>query len=152
MIAPLIKWDHTEDYYVTKFSLQKGDYSGERKVTLSLEEESYIAGHIIDGRLINSSKIFMLKNINCVNLNKNTTSILLNITGRIIVPGTTYLQLVWETLAMMTKGAISPVINVEFEDVRFLRATTMGPGQKIDFTVMVPTYLKWSSSVWNLMS
>lgn len=94
----------------------------------------------------------MLKNINCVNLNKNTTSILLNITGRIIVPGTTYLQLVWETLAMMTKGAISPVINVEFEDVRFLRATTMGPGQKIDFTVMVPTYLKWSSSVWNLMS
>lgn len=94
----------------------------------------------------------MLKNINCVNLNKNTTSILLNITCRIIVPGTTYLQLVWETLAMMTKGAISPVINVEFEDVRFLRATTMGPGQKIDFTVMVPTYLKWSSSVWNLMS
>lgn len=57
--------------------------------------------------------------------------------GRIIVPGTTYLQLVWETLAMMVKGAISPVVNVEFEDVRFLRATTMLPGQKIDFTVMV---------------
>lgn len=52
MIAPFIKWDHTEDYFVTKFSLQKGDYSGERKVTLSLEEESYIAGHIIDGKLL----------------------------------------------------------------------------------------------------
>lgn len=57
--------------------------------------------------------------------------------GRIIVPGTTYLQLVWETLAMMIKGAISPVVNVEFQDVRFLRATTMSPGQKIDFTIMV---------------
>lgn len=52
MIAPLIKWDHTEDYFVTKFSMQKGSYSGERKVTLSLEEENYIAGHIIDGRLL----------------------------------------------------------------------------------------------------
>lgn len=61
----------------------------------------------------------------------------ISFSGRIIVPGTTYLQLVWETLAMMTKGAISPVVNVEFEDVRFLRATTMLPGQKIDFTIMV---------------
>lgn len=69
-------------------------------------------------------------------LNKNTPN-LLNHLGRIIVPGTTYLQLVWETLAMMAKGAISPIINVEFEDVRFLRATTMAPGQKIDFTIMV---------------
>lgn len=53
------------------------------------------------------------------------------------MPATTYLQLVWETLSMMMKGAISPVVNVEFEDVRFLRATTMLPGQRIEFTIMV---------------
>lgn len=53
------------------------------------------------------------------------------------MPGTTYLQLVWDTLAMMIKGAISPIINAEFEDVRFLRATTIATGQKIEFTIMV---------------
>lgn len=57
--------------------------------------------------------------------------------GRIIVPGTTYLQLAWETLTIMTKGAISAVVNVEFEDVRFLRATTMSIGQKIELTIMI---------------
>lgn len=90
------------------------------------------------------------------------------------MPGTTYLQLVWDTLSMMTKGAISPVINVcvhkikicictlfifkisknlqvEFEDIRFLRATTMVPGKKIDFTIMVrlknvPHWFKFRSN------
>lgn len=63
------------------------------------------------------------------------------------MPGTTYLQLVWDTLAMMTKGAISPIINVEFEDVRFLRATTIGPGQKIDFTIMVKLALNYQCQI-----
>lgn len=53
------------------------------------------------------------------------------------MPGTTYLQYVWETLSMMTMGAISQMVNVEFEDVRFLRATTVIPGQKIDLTIMI---------------
>lgn len=46
MISPLIKWDHSENYFVMKFELDK---SGERKVALSLEENAYIAGHVIDG-------------------------------------------------------------------------------------------------------
>lgn len=50
MISPLIKWDHTEDWFVMKYSVQKDGQSGERKVTLSLEEDSYISGHIIDGK------------------------------------------------------------------------------------------------------
>lgn len=50
MISPLIKWDHTEDWFAMKFSVHKGGHSGERKVTLSLEMESYITGHIIDGK------------------------------------------------------------------------------------------------------
>ncbi|XP_055326066.1 fatty acid synthase-like [Sitodiplosis mosellana] len=105
MISPLIKWDHTEDWFVMKFFVQKGGHSGERKVSVSLDVDPYISGHIID--------------------------------GRVIVPGTTYLQLVWDTLSMMTFGAISTTINVEFEDVRFLRATTIAPGQKVDLNIMI---------------
>lgn len=54
-----------------------------------------------------------------------------------IVPGTTYLQLVWETHAIMTMGAISSTVCVELEEIRFLRATTISPGQNVDFTVMI---------------
>lgn len=49
MIAPLIKWDHSENWYFMKFELKNSGQSGERKVTLSLDENAYIAGHIIDG-------------------------------------------------------------------------------------------------------
>lgn len=59
------------------------------------------------------------------------------ISGRVIVPGTTYLQLVWETLSMMSFGAVSTNVNVEFENVRFLRATTIVPGQKVELNIMV---------------
>ncbi|XP_031638918.1 fatty acid synthase-like, partial [Contarinia nasturtii] len=44
---------------------------------------------------------------------------------------------VWDTLSMMTFGAISTTINVEFEDVRFLRATTISTGQKVDLNIMI---------------
>lgn len=50
MISPLIKWDHTEDWFVMKFSVHKEGQSGERKVTLSLDDDPYMAGHIIDGK------------------------------------------------------------------------------------------------------
>ena len=52
MIAPLIKWDHTEDWFVMKFFVQKGGHSGERKVAVSLDADAYMSGHIIDGELI----------------------------------------------------------------------------------------------------
>lgn len=58
--------------------------------------------------------------------------------GRCLFPATAYLQLAWETLAMM-KGPIFFDMNVEFEDVRFLRATAMHKGQGIEFNVMVHT-------------
>lgn len=51
LISPLIKWDHTEDWFVMKFSLQKGGQGGERKVILSLDTDNYISGHVIDGKL-----------------------------------------------------------------------------------------------------
>lgn len=58
--------------------------------------------------------------------------------GRVLFPATGYLQLVWETLAMM-KGPIFFDMNVEFEDIRFLRATAMSKNQSVDFNIMVHT-------------
>lgn len=58
--------------------------------------------------------------------------------GRVLFPATAYLQLVWETLAMM-KGPIFFDMNVEFEDIRFLRATAMSKNQAIELNIMVHT-------------
>lgn len=52
MINHLIKWDHSADWYVTKFESQESIKSGERTITvlLSDDEMEYIAGHAIDGK------------------------------------------------------------------------------------------------------
>lgn len=54
-ISPLIRWDHTEDWFITKFELQRSTRSGERKVKVSLTDQDYdfIAGHVIDGNFPN---------------------------------------------------------------------------------------------------
>jgi fatty acid synthase, animal type len=51
MISPMIGWDHSEDWFVTKFESQRAKKSGERKVDITLGEQDfeYIGGHIIDG-------------------------------------------------------------------------------------------------------
>jgi fatty acid synthase len=53
MIAPLIKWDHSEEWFVTRFDLFKKNLSGERKITVKLSDQDFefIAGHTIDGIL-----------------------------------------------------------------------------------------------------
>lgn len=52
MISPLIKWDHSEDWYVPCFEIQRKSESGERKVKISLDdlEYDYVVGHTIDGK------------------------------------------------------------------------------------------------------
>ncbi|KAK0096040.1 hypothetical protein PV326_006670, partial [Microctonus aethiopoides] len=71
MISPLIKWDHSDDWYVTSYRMQEKITSGERivEVTLTDEDYEYMAGHIIDGRNL--------------------------------LPATGYLAFVWETVGMM---------------------------------------------------
>lgn len=51
MIAPLMRWNHTEDWFVMKFEVKRAGNSGERKVKVSLDEYSYISGHVIDGKI-----------------------------------------------------------------------------------------------------
>lgn len=52
MISPLVKWEHSEDWYVTSYRLQEKIKSGERTISISLNDEDmeFMAGHIIDGR------------------------------------------------------------------------------------------------------
>lgn len=56
MIAPNIKWDHSDDWFVTNFSKNLTEKSAERKVKISLTdpEYEYILGHSIDGNLMSS--------------------------------------------------------------------------------------------------
>jgi fatty acid synthase, animal type len=51
LISPLIRWDHSEDWFVTKYDAQTGNPRNERKliVTLSDKKYEYLSGHIIDG-------------------------------------------------------------------------------------------------------
>lgn len=50
MISPLLEWDHTVDYFVSKFEFQKDYKSGERKFTVAFEDHPYLSGHVIDGK------------------------------------------------------------------------------------------------------
>ena len=71
MISPLIKWEHSDDWYVTSYRMQEKITSGERLVDVALTDEDFefVAGHVIDGRNL--------------------------------FPATGYLALIWETIGMM---------------------------------------------------
>lgn len=54
MIAPLIKWDHKQDWRVVQYDPKNKDKTCEQKLTISLsnDEYKYMAGHVIDGKNI----------------------------------------------------------------------------------------------------
>lgn len=58
MISPMIRWEHSEDWFVTKFESQKSNRSGERHIVLNLSDQEfeYISGHTIDGKKSNFSR------------------------------------------------------------------------------------------------
>lgn len=105
-ISPLIKWDHSEDWFLAKFDTMKDGRSGERicKIALTDHDYEYVTGHVID--------------------------------GRVLFPATGYLYLVWETLGMM-RGTFYVDLELEFQDVQFLRATAMQKDTEVTFIVMV---------------
>lgn len=105
-ISPLIKWNHSEDWFVAFYEPEGEIKSGERifKISLRENEWSYLAGHVIDGRNL--------------------------------FPATGYLLLVWETVAMMTERLINDTA-IAFENVKFLRATTIPKDNSLELYVMV---------------
>ncbi|XP_046739717.1 fatty acid synthase-like [Diprion similis] len=110
MISPLVRWDHSEDWYVENNYLVKqelGEHATEERVVrvdLSDEDFELMSGHVIDGRTL--------------------------------VPATGYLTILWKKLAeMQAKRMIeTPVV---FEDVQFHRATTIPKKGSVDleFTI-----------------
>ncbi|XP_067616135.1 fatty acid synthase isoform X2 [Eurosta solidaginis] len=106
-ISSLIRWDHSEDWFVTKYENMKTKSSGERlfKVNLSSDNEEFMTGHVID--------------------------------GKVLVPATCYIQYVWETFSLMYHGPSYMDVPVEFEDIRFLRATSMSLNGNIELNVMI---------------
>lgn len=49
MISPLLEWDHTENYFVSRFEFQQDCKSGQRKVIVAIEDSPFLSGHVIDG-------------------------------------------------------------------------------------------------------
>ncbi|XP_075147103.1 fatty acid synthase 3 [Haematobia irritans] len=106
-LSSLVRWDHSQDWFVTTYENMKTKSSGERVFTIGLatDDEGYFTGHVID--------------------------------GKVLVPATCYLQQVWETFSLMFHGPSYMDVPVEFEDVKFLRATHISPNQNVDLTVMI---------------
>ncbi|XP_046739716.1 fatty acid synthase-like [Diprion similis] len=71
MISPLIRWEHSENWYVARMQKQDKLDKGEININVNLldDEFEWMSGHIIDGRNL--------------------------------VPATGYLALIWKTLEMM---------------------------------------------------
>ncbi|XP_046739715.1 fatty acid synthase-like isoform X2 [Diprion similis] len=71
MISPLIRWEHSEDWYVAHTPKVEKLSKGRRVIDIDLanDEFGWLSGHVID--------------------------------GRILIPATGYLVFIWQTLAMM---------------------------------------------------
>lgn len=104
MIAPLVKWDHSEDYLVPYFDSY--NFYERRNVAINISDKTFefVQGHIID--------------------------------GKVLFPGTGWLSVVWETFSLMC--AVPQMrMKVMFENVKFLRATSLQKNQEIIVTVVI---------------
>lgn len=106
-ISSLVKWDHNEDWFITKYENMQTKSSGERtfKLTLQSDNEEFLSGHIID--------------------------------GKVLVPATAYLQYVWETFSLMYHGPSIVDVPLEFDDICFIRPTHLTKGNTVDLVVMI---------------
>ncbi|XP_067207661.1 fatty acid synthase-like [Linepithema humile] len=90
MISPLIRWDHSEDWFVSNYQKQNFIKSRQRQIKIKVNNEdySYMIGHYIDG--------------------KN------------LLPATCYLVLVWETIGMIKNKIYTsiPIIFQDIKFIR----------------------------------
>lgn len=64
------------------------------------------------------------------------------IDGRILFPATGYLYLVWDLLSYLGHRDVNDY-PIEFEDIRFLRATTLTKDQTVELSVMIQESSGW---------
>ncbi|XP_017771571.1 PREDICTED: fatty acid synthase-like [Nicrophorus vespilloides] len=106
MISPLIHWDHSKDWFVTVYKAKDRTKTGHRNIEVGLNDDTW---QFIKGHVID---------------------------GRLLFPATGYLNLVWETLSMMT-GKITSDMNVIFTDVKFIRACQIPNRGKLIFLIII---------------
>lgn len=71
------------------------------------------------------------------------------IAGRILLPATGYIQMVWETFSMMV-GCQYLNQAVEIEDLQLHQATVMDPKQEVKLQVVIHKgKLQWNQLSWN---
>lgn len=56
--------------------------------------------------------------------------------GRILIPATSYLIMVWETIGLL-HGRLYDDLSVVFENVKFERATTIPASGSVSLTIMI---------------
>ncbi len=102
-ISPLIRWDHSQSWFVSDYDVfcKEGEKIKKLfKIKLREREHESLAGHIIEGRTL--------------------------------YPGTGYLLLAWKTLAL-NLGVKYEEIGVQFENVQFKRATILSKDREVTF-------------------
>ncbi len=110
-ISPLIKWDHSEDHYLTRYGVDRSNKAEMNRVfidiSLSTYEKStyeYLKGHQIEGRTI--------------------------------LPAMGYVLLVWDTFAKMHYKQYSE-FPVVFENVEFFHATLLEENSSTELNILI---------------
>ncbi|XP_018336345.1 fatty acid synthase-like [Agrilus planipennis] len=106
MLSPLMKWEHEKDWHVSFYNDKDSAKCGERVLSLNVNEVEW---SFLTGHVID---------------------------GRNLFPATGYLNLVWETLAMVL-GMLMSDMQIVFENVRFSRATNIPKGGSLEMLVMI---------------
>ncbi|XP_031641000.1 fatty acid synthase-like [Contarinia nasturtii] len=108
MISPMILWDHSQDWFTSEFNEKAMKTSCERKIILNLDDDDDVK--YMTGHIID---------------------------GRCLLPATSYLHFVRESIVSMMTSKTFNNLDIEFENVRFLRATSLVPSTLVHLTVMV---------------
>uniref|UniRef100_A0A1B0B9K0 Fatty acid synthase n=1 Tax=Glossina palpalis gambiensis TaxID=67801 RepID=A0A1B0B9K0_9MUSC len=95
------------DWFVTKYENMKTKSKGERSYTVNLGSDDE---EFLSGHVID---------------------------GKILIPAICYLRYVWETFSLMYHGPSYMDVPVEFEEVKFLRATSISTNGSVELNVMI---------------
>lgn len=120
MISPLVKWDH-QDMFSPGFDCS--DWYEKKSILINTSDKDYefVLGHVIDGELK-------------AGIPRNFFHHFLDSTGKVLLPGTCLIVMVWETFAML-HGMRHEELPVVFEDVQFKRATSLMKNQDVILSI-----------------
>ncbi|XP_067015128.2 fatty acid synthase isoform X2 [Anabrus simplex] len=110
MTAPLVKWDHSEKWYVALYQDEETKGSGERAIPISIKDDEY--------------KVFAGNNID----------------GQYLLPFSACLVFAWETAVMISPSQSTQLyqdVSISFENVRFYRPVFLPLQDEIELVVMV---------------